>query len=383
MDNEILERLASTLTLELPSEAQNKIIVLFADGDSTNWSILNLAYCFKDGPVECPFYRGYYYIPGFSRCVINREGDLIIVRTGRVKKWCKSKSVKSRNITGGYMVSWAIDDTGVRRGISRHRALCLTFKHPGIHPGELWVNHRDGIPGHDDLDNIEFCTPGGNVKHAYDTGLYPSRTVAVDAINWITGKDYHFSSIAECCSTLGLSEQLVSGRLRAPNRRRHVDGWRFKRATEEWLSLDSRINERDEDVEVIGREIFSDKISIFPTVAEAARITGVEYGTIQTHITVEPETPVYGWNFRRLDRFVDWPVYSEKHLAIFRDRPVKAGDGIEVLDCDTNEMLFFTSAEEAGKHFGISPITASKLARYEQTRQKRYKFKLFRVKQVS
>lgn len=63
--------------------------------------------------------------------------------------------------------------------------------------------------------------------------------------------------------------------------------------------------------------------------------------------------------------------------------PFYPGDGIEVYDVETNDHLFFTSAQECATHFNISPITASKLARYEGTRDKRYKFKLFRIKDVN
>lgn len=146
-----------------------------------------------------------------------------------------------------------------------------------------------------------------------------------------------------------------------------------------WEVLKDRVGETVANVSVICRNIENNTVHIYPSIGIATRETGVNYGTVQTQMELEPDCPVYGWNFRRLSSFESWPVYTEKHLQIFRDNPHRPGCGIEVYDCDKNEMLFFTSDVKAGEHFGISPITVSKLARYNQIRQKRFKFKLFKV----
>lgn len=380
MTEQLTEKLRTVLNLELPETVLNEIVVLFADGDQDNWEAENLTYCFRNGPAECPFYKGFFYIPGFSRYVISRQGELVVVRTGKVKKWTKwNPSAEKAFTVGGYMVSHGVSDIGSRKGLSRHRCLCLAFKHPGVHPGELVVNHKNGVPGQDDLDNLEFCTPGNNIVHAYQNNLFPAKVSPVELWSWITGEHYSFQSIAACCEHLVRSEGFVHGRLRAGNNKRHKDGWRIKRACEQWLPLDAHLNEKNTDVDVAARDVFADKTIIFGSIAEAARVTGIKSGSILTHMSLEPFAPLSGWNFRRLDKFEGWPQYTERHLSIFREHPIRPADGIEVYDCEKNEVLFFTSPEKAGEYFEISPITAAKLARYEGTRQNRYKFKLFRV----
>lgn len=379
---EQLEIFLKVFNVELPSFVLDKIVLIFADGNSNNWDVDNVDYYFKDGAIECPFYKDFFYVPGFSRYVINKEGDLCVVKTGRMKKWSITAARKHKNVTGGYFVSHAVCDINKKRkGTSRHRLLCLTFKHPGCFVGNLTVNHKNGVPGFDDLDNLEFCTYAENTQHAYDSGLYKNKVVPVTLLNWKTGKEYHLSSIKSAASITGMSGDLFYLRISNSNSIRYPDGWRIKRQNDVWKKLDDRYRITGREVEVICRNIFDNKTIIFPTISDAARELDISMGTILSQIDDELDIPVYGWNFRKLSTFEGWPVYTEKHLNIFKDRPRRPGDGIEVYDCDKNEMLFFTSPKKAGEYFNLSPITISKLARYELTREKRYKFKLFRIRE--
>lgn len=379
-ENEIA-RFREIFDLELPSSVLDRLVILFADGNAENWDVENLSYCFKGGAVECPFYKGYFYIPGFSRYAINRQGDVLVIKTSRLKKWSKSVGNVTKNITGGYLVSHGRSDEGVRKGLTRHRALCLTFKHPGTNIGKLWVNHLNGIPGSDDLDNLEFCTPGQNVKHAYDTGLHDNKLVPVSITNWITGQTHEFTSIRKCMDFLDKSEGYITGRLRAGNHKRYSDGWRIKYRSDVWKDLDKYENHMSCNVEIICRNIFSGDRIIFGSISEASRYTGVSNGTLISLTAKSSPTPIMGWDFRRLEDFEGWPRYNQQHLDIFKKYPLRPVDGIEVFDCNTNETMFFVDSQEAGDYFNISPITASKLARYEKTRDKRFIFKLFRIKE--
>ena len=134
--------------------------------------------------------------------------------------------------------------------------------------------------------------------------------------------------------------------------------------------------------EVVGRCIVSGEKYIFRSINEASRISNIVSGTIRSHCEFKAKTPVKGWNFRFLSDFTNWPEYSEQELAIFKEYPLNPKDGIEVYDLETNSTMFFTSSENAGKHFDLSPVTINKLARYEGIRKNRFKFKLVRVRKT-
>lgn len=379
---EQIEKLKQVLDIELPSSFYSNIIPVFKDNDNTNWLLSNVSYVFKE-PQECPFYPSYFYIPGFSRYVINKDGEILVVRTAAKKKWYITKSIPNKNITGGYFVGEAIPDTGKRTNLSRHRALCLAFKPIIKHPHDLHVNHKNGIPGDDVLDNLEWCTPAQNVKHAYDNGLFPNKVTPVDAWNWITDEKRSFPSIQKCCEYLGFLHTKVQHRLSYSNSKKYIDGWRFKRIEEEWLPINRYVGESDQHRDIVCRDVFNNSVFIYNTLREAATLTNNIVGSIYSQCVNKVVTPMNGWNFRFLDEFEGWPVYTERHLQIFKNKPLNPSNGIIVFDLEKNEEMFFSSSEECGKYFNISPITANKLARYEGTRGGRYKFNLFKVKDIT
>lgn len=380
MNNE-LERSREALSIQiLPSWLEQAgIQFLFLDGNKDNWEPTNVTYRFTKGPLECPFHSGFFYVPGFSRYAINQDGSMIVVKTGKERKWTRVINSKE-SIRGGYVSAPCVSDNGIKKNLSRHRALCLTFKEYSDHPSNFIVNHKNGIGGDDRLDNLEFCTYSQNTQHAYDNGLYANKLAAIDVINWITGFEKSYPSIVAFCRESGLSHNLVTGRLNGGNERRHEDGWRIKRSTDAWLPLNERVGQLETQRSVTARNIHTGVRIIYSSIGEASRETGIGSTAIRDHCAYKNTLPLHGWNFRFIEDFAGWPNYSEQQIEIFKDKPIRPGDGIEVHDLETNQTLFFTSAEKAGEYFDISPITASKLARYEGLRNKRFKFKLVQIK---
>jgi hypothetical protein len=379
------EKSKSIFNILIPELYKDVIQFLFKDFNESNWEPSNVTYKFKNGPLECPFYPNFFYIPGYSKYVINKDGVIKNIITGKNKSWSVVKNSKE-TVRGGYVKTSSINDSGLRNDLSRHRALCLTFKDYDKHPGLMIINHKNGIGGDDQLDNLEFCTYSENTKHAYDLGLYSNKVVPIDCLNWKTNEEYSFSSIQSCSDFLQekycfSNANLISHRLRYGNNKKYKDGWRFKKKDEEWLTLNNSVGQTVLDRQVAARDIFNDRLYLFSSIGNASRETNINYGTIRTQCEEKTKVPFNGWQFRFIEDFDGWPKYSEEQIAIFKDYPLKPSDGIKVYDIETNKELVFTSPDKAGTHFGLSPITIAKLARYEGTCKNRFKFKLIKIRE--
>ena len=157
--------------VKLSSHLWCEIEPLYIDGDVTNNSPGNLTYRFKNGPLEVEGNPGFYYVPFATRYAISETGVLINLETGAVKAWTATKPDIKRNSKGGYNYSRVVSDTGRSLTLFRHRTLCMVFKSYGPNIHSLVVNHKDGEPSNDELDNLEWTTYSRNNSHALDTGL--------------------------------------------------------------------------------------------------------------------------------------------------------------------------------------------------------------------
>lgn len=76
------------------------------------------------------------------------------------------------NAKGYRLVSLEIPDHTLPQLRYVHRLVLSAFKGPAV---RLLANHDNGRKGDNRLDNLEWTTPAGNVKHAYATGLIRPR----------------------------------------------------------------------------------------------------------------------------------------------------------------------------------------------------------------
>lgn len=222
---------------------------------------------------ESSIYPGYFHIPGFSRYVISREGRIFNTITKR--------EISCRHNNSGYVIFAGMwNDHGVRRQLSRARALCMTFK-PTEMANFLQVDHVDAIHDHDTLDNLEWVTPKENCQRAAKKGLYRGAH-AVKVRVYKTKEEMIFPSMAEAGRAFGLSKDAIQYRLEMNDDRVYPEGnqYQFVDKFTNWAEVEdaeSEIEQFGTCKRVLVRDLKDGSIHEFEKVGDAAKAVGFSF----------------------------------------------------------------------------------------------------------
>jgi hypothetical protein len=124
-----------------------------------------------DDFVPVPGFEGLYEV---SRGGVVRSLLRTVVRGNGTVQVFQPKVLSQFLSDKGYpCVSLKNDSCGKSRVYRVHRLLATAFiENPIKHPE---VNHLDGNKANNSIENLEWTTPSGNRKHAWDTGLRDRR----------------------------------------------------------------------------------------------------------------------------------------------------------------------------------------------------------------
>lgn len=101
----------------------------------------------------------------------NYEGLYEISNAGEVKSLRSGNLLKQSKTTTGYK-KVELYKGGRKRSMKVHRLVGIAFlPNEGNKP---IINHIDGNPINNNVNNLEWCDQKYNMQHAYDTGLIPS-----------------------------------------------------------------------------------------------------------------------------------------------------------------------------------------------------------------
>lgn len=370
--------------LKLPDHLYSKVIPLYRDGNYKNLHPVNLIYRYKNGPLEVENYPGFYYIPLYNDYAINLKGDLINISTGKYKQWSVTKKGGNKNQTGGYYFNRVLNDQGFSKILFLHRALCMVFKEYDHKVLDMVVNHLDGCPWNNSLDNLEWTTYKLNNIHAVEIGLR-GQNKPILMKNLKTGEEKRFSSIGSCARYLGSErDTFISNRLKQNPIKVFEDMLVFKYDDgEPWplISLD-KIHRWGDGSDIIARNVFTGQLIIFKGCSQGEKITGVKKATILRHVREEMIIPISGYNFRYLQDNIEWPKHTDRHLMIYRKYPIYPPDGAIIKNIETGEETFMTSTAEAMNKLGISKSKFHEIARSKVLFKDKYLLALFNIRKT-
>lgn len=351
--------------LQIPKEKYNLVEAFTIDGNKQNLHAKNIGYRFKE-KIESEKYKGFFHIPCFTNNVINENGVMINNKTGNFKKYYITKPGK-RNSRGGYYFQ-RYDSNGFTCIISRHRCLCLTFKDYPDNVEDLTVNHKNGIPGYDVLDNLEWATRSENNTHAYKNDLKNQhKKVLVRDI--FSGEIQEFYSINECARFFNFKsdENIRSKLFKSKFCQVFSNGKQFKLKTDErdWVIPDNpilAIKEAQKCFEICIRNCLTLEIFNCSSYKEASDKTGINIETIRFKIINNDKKPIYGFQFKKLEDENLFPDFdSNFYLKTLHGHKIK----IEAKNHFSNETILFDSITEAIRELN-KPDFTDKIRKGEQ-----------------
>lgn len=325
--------------------------------------ISDIEYTFGPDGAMCVEMEGYRHVPGYSNYVIDVDGNLYSLLKGRYLTWSVTKPAD--NSPGGYRYARVKADDGTSKTLFRHRALCLAWKYDTRPKIKLVVNHLNGIPGDDDLPNIEWATYSENNQHAYTYGLKDSSVVIIDALDLKTGEFTTYPSISECSRKTGVGREAIRWRLLKNDFEVFADMYVFKvHDGVAFPEIDvSKINRKGRGADIIARNVFTGDLVIFNGCNAGSKLTGVEPATILKHVREESDLPIHGYNFRYVERADSFKDHSELSLRIFKDNPVKPSFGFHVTDSHNQSTTFYTSTRDVMELTGLTKGTILRAAK--------------------
>lgn len=339
--------------IHIPKENYNDIVSFPMDGNKQNVHAKNVGYRFKN-KIEAKEQPGFYHIPAFTRYAISANGELYNTIKNTTVKWHIFPPIPERNIKGGYR-TYRFRLNGAVAIMPRHRAMMLTFKEYPDNCDVLVVNHINGVPGDDRLENLEWLTRGQNNKHAYVTDLKTQhdRVLCRDVI---TGEVVEYYSISECARALGYpTDETIRQRLiTSAFCKVFQDGKQFKYKDDkrEWIIPQDplkAIRDAKEHIEIVSKNCLTSEELPHRSAIDACRRTGVNDSTIIYRLNKDDRSPLYGYQFKYLNDVRPFPSFTkEEYEASLAPKVFK----VKARNLLTKEEKDFDSVNIATKTIG-------------------------------
>ncbi len=285
--------------------------------------------------------NGFIRISRFPRYAINKAGAVYDL-------------VKQRFLRAGYSDGYyrftLVDETGVRKSVTRHRLIAMIFIECPDNCDDLQVNHKNGVRGDDKPENLEWVTCKENITHAFLNGLKVNvKPIVVE--NVVDGSIEVFETMKLCCAKFGIDKNTLKKYLTAAP-------WVYER----WPF---RIHYKEESdryrndirvTAVLVRDMRTKIITEFKSIVECSQHLGIDPRLIQSRINSEFDK-VYpdGLQIRRKRDNPSWyePANVEEEIK-------RAGRVCECLMMcsQTKEVTTFPSQRELASFLKISEAAA-------------------------
>lgn len=224
---------------------------------------------------------------------ISDEGQIRNNRTGYILK---------SYIQNGYCHVTLYINKKPRR-FSVHRLVALMFiPNP---KNKEYVNHKNGIKSDNKVENLEWCTPSENTRHAVETGLkLPTRERGVVQYDLEGNKLQEFVSLSEAArNTKSSVEKII---LCCQRQRKTHNNFQWRYSSEASESLQRVVEQRTKPRKVASiNPNTGEVIQIFNSITQAAAAIGGSSGAISNILNKKTQTKTHhGFGWKVVDEIV-------------------------------------------------------------------------------
>lgn len=265
----------------------------------------------------------YNHLRGYVRYVVDVKGNMIDTEVNKEKTYYIDKY--------GYRMVQLRDDSGNRKIIGRHRVLALAFLEPMDDFNKLDVNHLDGIPGNDTLDNLEWSSRSNNCHHAYRTGLRSDQYEVV--LRSGSGVIKTFYSATQAANFLNVTPATILNRCAMPDK--NFDGY-YHSSSSVKVKAEALLW-TNHPVEVL--EIKSNDIFIFTDPKEMYKKYPEVKGLAARRLTLDSLQPLKGLIFRSIISNQSFPKITERYKEYW-DYYTPGSTPIKVYDENGNTKIY-------------------------------------------
>jgi len=292
--------------INIPIKLWKFLTVKFKDNNNQNLSLDNLIWKFPKEGLECEKNNGYYYIPCFTKYVINKEGSVIQHFTQNKLKGSHNR--KDNYVYFNLMFDVAPNKIKVGTSIGRHRLLAITFLDYPINADNLDINHINGKPGDDWIENLEWVTRSQNISHAFKNGFRTDNKEVI-VTNHITGEISQYYSAYECERQLGLNRSSVYYRIKSGSV--FPPGLSFKYKN----GHITKCNKDKYGIEIIMLNTKTNEVKEFKSIIECSKFLNVHKKVIQRRLKNKIVVPFRDYVFERKNVVKECTTHS-KSLVI-------------------------------------------------------------------
>lgn len=295
--------------------------------------------------------QNFFEIKDYSNYAVSREGVVVNRKTGYQLTGSKNPA--------GYHNFRLTDNNGKTKTWGRHRLLMYVFDSSQQNIDDLYVNHKNGVKGSDNLENLEWATPKQNVEHAGINGL-TSKCIPISVRDWDTKKVSKYASVKECSRQTGLTKDAILHRLKIgeerifPERKQyrisHDDKpWCDPQNPEQNISLNGRCEK------LLVRDVITNTEMCFESISAFSEKYKIPLPTVSLWLSKKDQPVVPG--YFQLKRFSDtspWRTVNDPYLELAnytKQVPVK------MMNIRTGEEYVFSSAKECAEFAGLGTTT--------------------------